>query len=86
MGIGRVQPRGQITIPRDVRRAAHIQPGDTVSIRVLEPGKLEINVLPRLKLAEALERYRIDGPVDIAADRLRWQETAAADVLGRGDG
>jgi hypothetical protein len=57
-----------------------------VSIRVLEPGKLEINVLPHLKLAEALERYRIDGPVDIAADRLLWQETAAADVLGRSDG
>lgn len=74
MGIGRIQPRGQITLPRDVRRAAHIEPGDTVSIRVLEPGKVEIRVLPRLKLAEALERYRIDGPVDFAADRLQWQD------------
>lgn len=86
MGIANVQARGQITLPREIRRAAHIEPGDLVSIRVDEPGKVEINVLPRLKLAEALERYQIDAPVDIAADRLLWQETAAADVLGRSGG
>jgi AbrB family looped-hinge helix DNA binding protein len=74
MGIGKVQPRGQITLPHEIRRAANIVPGDTVSIRVLAQGKVEINVLPRMELAEALDRYRIDGPVDIAADRLLWQE------------
>jgi bifunctional DNA-binding transcriptional regulator/antitoxin component of YhaV-PrlF toxin-antitoxin module len=86
MGIGRVQPRGQIMLSREIRRAANIEPGDTVSRHVLAEGKVEINVLPRLQLAEALERYRIDGPVDVAADRLLWQETAAADVHGRSDG
>ena len=64
----------------------NIEPGDTVSMRVLAEGKVEINVLPRLQLAEAMERYWIDGPVDIVADRLLWQETAAADVHGRSDG
>jgi bifunctional DNA-binding transcriptional regulator/antitoxin component of YhaV-PrlF toxin-antitoxin module len=83
--IAKVQARGQIMLPRENRRAAHIEPGDTVSMRVLEPGKVEINVLPRLKLAGALERYQIDGPVDIATDRLLWQETAAEAVLGHAD-
>ena len=82
MGLGRVQARGQVTLPRDVRRAAHIDPGDTLAFRVIAPGKIEVSVLPRMRFAEALERYRIDGPVDIAADRRRWQETAALEAMG----
>ena len=38
-----------------------------------------------LSLDEMLERYRIEGPIDEAADRAAWQEIAAADVLGARD-
>lgn len=82
MTLGKVLARGQVTLPRDIRRDADIEPGDTVTFRVTAPGKVEVSVLPRLRLAEALERYRIEAPVVDAADRLQWQVTAAEEVLG----
>ena len=77
--------RGQVTLPRQVRRAAGLEPGDVVSFQVTEDGAVEIRALPRLRLSEALERYRIAGPVADAADRARWQARAAEDVLGGRD-
>jgi bifunctional DNA-binding transcriptional regulator/antitoxin component of YhaV-PrlF toxin-antitoxin module len=82
MPIQTVQMRGQLTLTRDVRRAAGIQPGDLVLTRVTGPGTVEIKRLPRLRLADLLDRYRIEQPVDVAADREAWQDEAAADVLG----
>jgi hypothetical protein len=35
-----------------------------------------------MTLAEALERYRIEGPIDEAHDREQWQDVAAKDVIG----
>ncbi len=81
--VGRVLSRGQVTLPRKVRRAAGIRPGDTVSFRVTGEGTVEIRALTRMRLSEALEKYRIEGPVDDAADRNVWQRVAAADVLSR---
>ena len=86
MALGKVLARGQVTLPRDVRREAQIQPGDAVTFRVTAPGTIELVLLPRLRLAEALERYRIERPVDEAVDRARWQARAAEDVLGPQDG
>jgi bifunctional DNA-binding transcriptional regulator/antitoxin component of YhaV-PrlF toxin-antitoxin module len=83
MAIGKILGRGQVTLPRDIRRAASVQPGDTVIIRVTGPGTIELKTLPRLTLDEALERYRIEGPVDLASDRPQWQAEAAGDVLER---
>lgn len=82
MALGKVLARGQVTLPRQVRRAAGIAPGDRLVFRVTAPGQVEVRVLPRLCLAEALERYRITVPVDQEADRARWQDRAAEDVLG----
>ena len=81
MVLGKVLARGQVTLPREIRRAAGIGPGDIVSFRVTEHGTVEMRVLPRLRLSEALARYRIECPVEDATDRVQWQ-TAAADVLG----
>jgi hypothetical protein len=36
----------------------------------------------RPRLAEALDRFRIEVPIDDAADREQWQDVAARDVLG----
>lgn len=84
MALGKVMARGQVTLPKDVRRAADIKPGDRVSFHVVEPGRVEIKVLPRLHLAEALARYRIDQPVK-EADPSAWQELAARDAMGEVD-
>lgn len=83
MPLGRVQARGQITLPRDVRRASGISPGDTVSIRTVEPGRIELKVVSKLSLKDQLERFPIEGPVDVAADRAEW-EAAAGEIRGQG--
>ncbi len=82
MALGKVLARGQVTLPREIRRAARIKPGDVVSFRVAGPGHVEIALLPRLRLSDLLDRYHVEGPVDEAVERPRWQETAAEDVLG----
>src|SRR5438309_6018931 len=63
VAIGKVLGRGQVTLPREIRRAASVRPGDTVVFRVTGPGTIELKTLPRLSLDEALERYHIEGPV-----------------------
>jgi len=83
MAFSKVLARGQVTIPREVRRSAGIKPGDLVTFTVTEPGKVELNVLPRMTLAETLEKYHIDEPID-DWDKVteEWQEIAARDVFG----
>lgn len=78
---GKVLSRGQVTLPREVRRAAGLQTGDIVTFEVTAPGTITIRALPHLRLSEALDRYYIDGPIDETADRAAWQATAARDVL-----
>ena len=82
MPLQTVQARGQVSLTREVRRAAGIRPGDVAATRVTGPGTVEITALPRLRLADRLERYRIEGPVDEPADRARWQDEAARGGLG----
>ncbi len=80
--ISKVQARGQVTLPRAVRQAAGVKPGDTVFVRAIGPGKVEIEVMPRMTLEEMFEQFHIDGPIDLAADREKWEELAAKDVFG----
>ena len=80
--LGKVQSRGQVTLPRAVRQAAGVKPGDTVIVRATGPGTVEIKALPRMTLAEMIERFRIEGPIDEAADREKWEELAAKDIFG----
>jgi AbrB family looped-hinge helix DNA binding protein len=81
LALGRVQSRGQITLPRQVRQAAQIQPGDSVNIQAVGPGRIEVKVVRRLTLQDLLDRYPIDVPVNIAADRETWEEEAAKDAV-----
>lgn len=82
MQLGKVQSRGQITLPSSVRQAAAIEPGDVVAFEVVGPGRLELRALPRQRLAETFARYHIEGPIDDATDREDWQNQAAGDVIG----
>jgi len=75
MALAKVLGRGQVTLPRAVRGAAGVRPGDTVLVRVTGPGTITLEVLPRTTLAESLARYAIAEPVDVA----RLREFAAAE-------
>ena len=81
MQLSKILARGQVTLPRNIRRAAGLEPGDVVAFEVTAPGRVELRALPRLRLSEALERYRVTGTVDDAADRVAWQTHAAQDVV-----
>jgi AbrB family looped-hinge helix DNA binding protein len=81
MVLGKVLARGQVTLPREIRRAADIKPGDRVTFRVTKQGTVEIRALPRLTLGEALERYRIEEPIDWDKFDQNWQDEAVKDVL-----
>lgn len=85
MALERVDSGGQIVLPADVQRAAGLAPGDMVSIDVTDRGTVEIRRIRPLRFAEALRRYRIEVPIDEAADRERWQDVAARDVLGQSE-
>ncbi|MGH2532078.1 MAG: AbrB/MazE/SpoVT family DNA-binding domain-containing protein [Thermomicrobiales bacterium] len=81
--VARVQARGQITLPSEIRAAMGIEPGDTLFLRAKGPGLVEIRVLPRLTLDDLIERYPIEGPINEQADREAWQAEAAKDVIGQ---
>lgn len=83
MAVSKVLTRGQVTLPREIRKAAGIRPGDLVSFTVAEPGRVELRVLPRMTLADLLERYHIDEPIDWEHFTEDWQDVAARDVLDK---
>jgi AbrB family looped-hinge helix DNA binding protein len=83
--LGKILTRGQVTVPREIRRAAGIKAGDVVAFEATGPGTVALRRLPRLTLAETFERYRIEAPVDDAADRDAWHDVAARDVIGQRD-
>ena len=80
MPIARVLPRGQVTLPRDVRRAAGIKPGDALDIQVIGPGRVRFVVLPQLSPRQLRDRFPIDSPIDEVADRAAWEAAAARDA------
>lgn len=42
--------------------------------------------IPTLTLEEALERFRIEGPIDFEVEREAWYDEAAKDVFGERPG
>jgi len=85
MALSRVLGRGQVTLPREVRQGARINPGDILNMEVIGPGQLRLTVLPNRSPRELRARYPIDTPIDEQRDRAAWQAEAAAEVLGAKD-
>lgn len=81
MGLGKVQARGQVTLPRDVRERARIKPGDVLAFHVVGPGEIRVTALPNLGPRELRELYPIEGPIDEPADREAWQDDAFKDLM-----
>ena len=82
MAVSEVLADGQIPLPAEIQQAVGLAQGDLVSIEVTEHGIVEIRCLSPLRLADLLDRYHIDQPVEDATDREQWQDIAAGDVLG----
>jgi AbrB family looped-hinge helix DNA binding protein len=82
MAVGKVRADGQIALPAEIQQAVGLEPGDLISIEVTEQGTVEIRRLAPVRLADLLERYRIERPIDEAAVRDEWQDIAAREVLG----
>ena len=53
--LAHLQARGQFTVPESVRHATGVQPGDTLLVRALEPGRFEVIVLPHISAEEFFE-------------------------------
>ena len=70
LGLGKVLACGQVRLPRDVRRAADIKPGDTVSFRV-NNGVVEIRPLPMTleRVAETVPHR--GGPTSLPCGKRR---------------
>jgi len=82
MAVGKVREDGQISLPAEIQRAMGLAPGDLVSFDVTERGTVEIRRLTPLRLADLLERYHIDEPIDDARVREEWHDMAAREVFG----
>jgi AbrB family looped-hinge helix DNA binding protein len=81
MGIARVQARGQVTIPQDIRDECGIEPGDDLYFTVGENNVIHCHVMPpALPLEELLEKYSHPGPAP-NIDELR--DRAARDFAER---
>lgn len=75
MGFSKVQARGQVTLPSDVRRAAGVVPGDTVIIEAAGKGKVHITALGTDEpLDSVFKRYSGTGAVPAGL----WDQVAAA--------
>lgn len=77
----KLQERGQITLPKAVREAFNLKPGDSVVCVVEGPGTFRLEVVQRMTLAEMVARYAVDEPYDEAANCELWQEEAADEAM-----
>jgi AbrB family looped-hinge helix DNA binding protein len=83
MGLSKVQARGQVTIPADVRRAAGVVPGETVIIEAAGKGKIQVTALGTHEpLDSVFKRYSGPGAVPAGLwDRVA--EAVARETIGR---
>ena len=81
MAFGKVQARGQVTLPREIREQVGIKPGDVISFEVVGKNEIRCTILPSLDPWQLRERFPIDVPVDEQVDRAAWEIEAAKRLL-----
>ena len=81
MATGRVQQRGQVTLPKEIRDLAAIDPGDLLDFEVIGPQKVVFEVVPVKPLEYFWEKFKSDEPYDDDAIRDEWQAIAATRIL-----
>lgn len=80
-GLPRIQTRGQVTLPADVREAAGLHPGDAVVFRVVGPGRVEVSTLPRVSLSEMIFRVQSPDVFDWEHVRHLGEQAAAEEFI-----
>jgi AbrB family looped-hinge helix DNA binding protein len=75
MSISIVRSKGQITLPREVREAAHLEEGDPVEIEVVDEGillrpKKVIDSTQAWFWTPSWQRGEAEAETDIAAGRV----------------
>jgi bifunctional DNA-binding transcriptional regulator/antitoxin component of YhaV-PrlF toxin-antitoxin module len=62
MSMARVQSRGQVTVPQDVREACGVEPGRDILFVTTGPNSFECWVMPpTLSLEEIFDRFSMEG-------------------------
>ncbi|MBM3151608.1 MAG: AbrB/MazE/SpoVT family DNA-binding domain-containing protein [Chloroflexi bacterium] len=77
----RIGRRGQITLPREVRRRINVQEGDRI-VFVLDSGQVTIKPVPR-SLLDLRGSVKVDGEQDF--DAIRKEVTARRAKRGSDD-
>lgn len=70
MQVAKIQSRGRVTLPSDVRKALGVQPGDHVEFHKAKPGRIEVKVSDR---ARPLERQSAVNRLSVAVPKTKRQ-------------
>ncbi len=82
MGVARVQARGQVTVPRDIREACGVEPGTDLYFVKTGPDSFECRVLPTApSIAAITAEYAMDGVAPDLAQLREEMGTAMAERL-----
>jgi bifunctional DNA-binding transcriptional regulator/antitoxin component of YhaV-PrlF toxin-antitoxin module len=86
MSLGRVQARGQVTVPRDIRDATGIVPGSDLLFIALGPGRFECRAMPeRRSITDLARAFAQPGPApDLDALREEMGDELAKRHLPQG--
>ncbi|APZ50695.1 AbrB/MazE/SpoVT family DNA-binding domain-containing protein [Salipiger abyssi] len=60
-----ITAKGQTTLPRDVRRALHLEPGDRLRYMVLDNGEVRISRSRPVSSLSGLLKDRVTRPVSL---------------------
>lgn len=75
----KVGPRGQITIPKSLRDAVHLNPGDSVAL-TLDGNELKMRPVTTT-IFDLIGSIPVDGPLDFDALHEEMKEYVAQKVL-----
>lgn len=64
MAIVRLQRRGMLTVPREIRQQLHLQEGQPLMVRIVDAQRLLIEVIPTLSPDDLFTQYPITTSVD----------------------
>ena len=73
MPIAHVGPKGQVVVPKALRDALHIRPGDAVVVEVRE-GLLVLTPVPHRSAGDLRGVLRGRAPTDLQAGRQAYQD------------
>jgi len=76
--IARVQARGQVTVPQEIRKACGVEPGRELLFVQTGENRFECQVLLRTSLVELTRRYAMPGS---APDLKQLREEMGDDFI-----